>query len=87
MEAAGLITGHRDKQGSRPEKAVYQVHGAGADKFRELLLQTLQIEYRPTLDIDGTLYFPDALEEGALADSLRRHAARLKQILSGAGSP
>ncbi|HWQ73066.1 MAG TPA: PadR family transcriptional regulator [Desulfitobacteriaceae bacterium] len=41
MEAAGLVTAHRDKQGTRPEKTVYQVSSAGTDKFRELLLQTL----------------------------------------------
>ncbi|WRS28786.1 PadR family transcriptional regulator [Oscillospiraceae bacterium MB08-C2-2] len=81
MEASGLITAQRDKQGARPEKTVYQVSSAGTDKFHELLLQTLQIEYRPTFDIDGTLYFSDALENGALADSLSRHAANLKQIL------
>lgn len=82
METAGLVAAHRDKQGTRPEKTVYQVSNAGKDKFRELLLQTLQIEYRPTFDIDGTLYFSDVLENGALVDSLNRHAASLKQILS-----
>ncbi|HWQ73065.1 MAG TPA: hypothetical protein VN370_12200 [Desulfitobacteriaceae bacterium] len=40
------------------------------------------MEYRPTFDIDGTLYFSDALERGALTDSLSRHIAHLKQILS-----
>lgn len=81
MEAAGLVTAHRDKQSARPEKTVYQVSDSGADQFRELLLQTLQIEYRPTFDIDGALYFSDALESGALADSLRCHIANLKQTL------
>ncbi len=81
MEAVGLITAQRDKQGIRPEKTVYHVSSAGTDKFRELLLQTLQIEYRPTFDIDGTLYFSDTIESGALADSLSRHAANLKLIL------
>lgn len=82
MEAAGLVAAHRDKQGTRPEKTVYQVSDTGADKFRELLQQSLQIEYRPTFDIDGTLYFSDALESGELTDSLSRHAANLRQILS-----
>lgn len=83
MEAAGLITAHRDKQGARPEKTVYQVSNTGADKFRELLLQTLRIEYRPTFDIDGTFYFSDSLESGALVGSLGRHIANLKRIIGG----
>ncbi|WP_283608219.1 PadR family transcriptional regulator [Faecalispora anaeroviscerum] len=83
MEAAGYVTAHRDKQGVRPEKTVYQVSDTGADQFQKLLLQTLQIEYHPTFDIDGTLYFSDALENGALADSLNRHIANLNRILSG----
>ncbi len=82
MAAAGLITAHSDKQGARPEKTVYQVSDAGADKFKELLEQSLQIEYRPTFDIDGVLYFSDALEKGALTESLSRHIVRLKQIIA-----
>jgi len=45
MEAAGLILANRDKQGARPEKTVYQVNKAGEDKFKELLHQSLQINY------------------------------------------
>lgn len=82
MESAGLITAHRDKQGTRPEKTVYQVSDAGTDKFRELLLQALQIEYRPSFDIDGVLYFSDALDNGALADSLSHHIANMKKVLA-----
>lgn len=83
MEAAGFITAHRGKQGTRPEKTVYQISGTGEKKFRELLLQTLQIEYRPTFDIDGALYFSDSLESGALAESLGGHITSLKRILGG----
>lgn len=81
MEAGGLITARRDKQGARPEKTVYQVSETGTDKFREMLLQTLQIEYRPTFAIDGAVYFSDSLESGALAESLAKHIENLKRIL------
>ena len=83
MEAAELLTARRDKQGARPEKTVYQVSDTGADKFKELLMQSLQIEYRPTFDIDGTFYFSDALESGSLIKSLTTHITNLKHILSG----
>ena len=81
MEAAGLILANRDKQGTRPEKTVYQVNSAGEDKFKELLHQSLQINYRPSFDIDGTFYFSDSLECNALQDSLSQHIANLKKTL------
>lgn len=83
MEAAGLITAHRDRQGSRPEKTVYRASNAGTDKFQELLLQTLQTGYRPTFDMDATFYFSDSLEPGALTQSLDKHILNLKRIIAG----
>jgi DNA-binding PadR family transcriptional regulator len=81
MEAAGLILASRDKQGARPEKTVYQVNSAGEDKFKELLHQSLQINYRPIFDIDGTFYFSDSLDHSALMDSLSQHIVNLKKTL------
>ncbi|WP_206458306.1 PadR family transcriptional regulator [Anaerovorax sp. IOR16] len=82
MELAGLITANRDKQGARPEKTVYQISNTGADKFKELLHQTLQIKYRPSFDIDGTFYFSDSLDSSVLIDSLSRHISSLKKTLN-----
>ncbi|MDP4153703.1 MAG: PadR family transcriptional regulator [Bacillota bacterium] len=82
MEAMGLITAQHDKQGARPEKTVYSINSAGADKFQELLVQKLKIEYRPTFDIDGVLYFKDSLEEGTLAENLSLHIANMKKVLA-----
>ena len=82
MEAMGLITAQHDKQGARPEKTVYSVNSVGSDKFQELLVQKLEIEYRPTFDIDGVLYFKDSLDEGALAESLSLHIANMKKVLT-----
>lgn len=81
MEAAGLITARRDRQGTRPEKTIYQVSDSGGDKFKELLTQTLQIQYRPTFDIDGTFYFSDHLDSSALSDSLATHIKNLGESL------
>ncbi|BAK98686.1 putative PadR family transcriptional regulator [Oscillibacter valericigenes Sjm18-20] len=83
MESAELIIAHSDKQGARPEKTVYQVSDTGACKFKELLTKSLQIEYRPTFDIDGTFYFSDVLESGSLTKSLTTHITNMKHILSG----
>ncbi len=83
MQAKGLITSHSDKQGARPEKTVYEVGEAGVKHFQELLLQSLQMEYRPTFHIDGTIYFSDSLKEGALVDSLSAHINNLQKIITG----
>ncbi|KNZ40887.1 PadR family transcriptional regulator [Acetobacterium bakii] len=81
MEAAGLILANRDKQGARPEKTVYQVSNTGEDKFKELLHQSLQINYRPIFDIDGTFYFSDSLDHSDLLDSLNQHIVNLEKTL------
>ncbi|WP_312061369.1 PadR family transcriptional regulator [Anaerotignum sp.] len=82
MEALGYITAQREKQGARPEKTIYQVSKTGEDKFKELLQQNLNIEYRPTFDIDGTFYFSDYLENNELIESLSNHVAKLQLVLS-----
>lgn len=81
MEASELITSTSEKQGERPEKTVYQVSETGADRFKELLLQSLQIKYRPTFDIDGTFYFSDSLDHTALVNSLETHIIAMKKTL------
>ncbi|MNZ57369.1 Transcriptional regulator PadR-like family protein [compost metagenome] len=82
MEAAGLVTSHSDKQGARSEKTVYQISDTGKEQFKELLFQTLQIEYRPTFDIDGAFYFSDSLGSSALTESLGRHITNVQRILA-----
>ena len=61
MAAAGLVLAHTDRQGARPEKTVYEAAPAGAKQFEALLRKTLNTTYRPTFDIDASLYFADAL--------------------------
>lgn len=82
METAGLITASCGKQGARPEKTVYQVSEAGTEKFKELLMQTLNIQYRPHFEVDAAFYFSDCLNSGDLLDGLSRHIDNLKKSLS-----
>lgn len=81
METSGLITATCEKQGERPEKTVYQVSDIGADKFGELLSQSLQIKYRPTFDIDCTFYFSDSLDQNEMVNSLEIHIGVMKKTL------
>lgn len=82
MEAAGLIAAHRDRQGARPEKTVYQVDVTGEARFRELLLKTLDFSYRPAFEADAAFYFSDCLQGGELSESLSRHIDSMKKTLA-----
>ena len=81
MDAAGLIVSHPDKEGSRPEKTVYSVSETGAEKFKELLTQTLNLKYRPHFEMDAVFYFSDHLNPNDLLDSLNRQMDLLKKSL------
>ena len=82
LEAAGLITAREDREGSRPEKRIYAVAPAGEERFRQLLSQTLELEYRPTFDVDAALYFSDHVEPVDFLAALQGHAANLRESLT-----
>lgn len=82
MEAAGLITAETGKDGARPEKKVYSVSGAGRQQFATLLRGMLDMQYRPTFDVDGLFYFSDHVEQAELLASLARHVENLHRSLA-----
>jgi len=82
MKQSGLITAHCDKQGSRPEKTVYQVSDSGKNHFKDQLIQKLNTTYRPHFDIDAAFYFSDHLDASTLSESLADHIHRLKNTLA-----
>lgn len=81
MEAAGLITAQSVKEGVRPEKRVYQISGLGKERFDKLLLQTLDIHYRPAFEVDAALFFSDHMEISAFLEAMKKHAANLRRSL------
>jgi len=81
MEAAGFINAVEDREGVRPEKRVYSILPEGEKRFRELLSEVLELEYRPEFAVDGALYFSDSLEPGELPAALRCHAANMREAL------
>lgn len=82
MEAAGLIAATQCKEGVRPEKRIYSVSSLGADEFKRLLSQTLDICYRPTFDVDSALFFSDSVEDTAFVTAFETHAGHLKESLA-----
>lgn len=81
MQSSGLLVARSDKEGARPEKTIYHVGEIGEKQFKEMLLQTLSIQYRPSFEIDGTFYFSDSLTSQDLLNSLEDHVGNLKGTL------
>ncbi|WP_097005962.1 PadR family transcriptional regulator [Lacrimispora amygdalina] len=81
MEASGILTAIRDQQSTRPEKTVYYLGNTGAEKFKELLKQTLDMHYRPVFDADAAFYFSEYLSPADFIQSLTHHIARLETVL------
>lgn len=79
MEEAGMIISQNAKEGTRPEKKVYHVSESGCKRFRELLYRTIDIEYRPTFDVDAAFYFSDHIDIEDIIKSLQRHFERLEK--------
>lgn len=81
MEAAGLITARNVKEGVRPEKRVYHVSDQGNRHFLQLLQQTLELNYRPTFEVDGALFFSDHIDRKDFLSALECHAANMTESL------
>ncbi|MBC8569622.1 PadR family transcriptional regulator [Zongyangia hominis] len=81
MEATGIIAAQHVKEGVRPEKRVYHVTNQGNERFLELLRQTLEMEYRPTFDVDAALFFSDYVDRGDFIAALQCHAANQTESL------
>ena len=81
MAAAGLLFAHTDRQGARPEKTVYEASPAGAKQFEVLLHETLKTGYRPTFDMDASLYFADVLPPAALLAAFTEAQGKLCRAL------
>ena len=81
MEEAGLIISQNAKEGTRPEKKVYHVSESGCKRFRELLYRTLDIDYRPTFDVDAAFYFSDHMDRDDIVKSLQRHFEKLEKAI------
>lgn len=81
MEEAGMIISQNAKEGTRPEKKVYHVSESGCKRFRELLYRTIDIEYRPTFDVDAAFYFSDHIDIEDIIKSLQRHFERLEKAI------
>lgn len=81
MEAAGLITAENVKDSVRPEKKVYSISSSGCERFQTLLGKILKMEYRPTFEVDGALYFSDHLKEDVFLKALEQYEVDLKNSL------
>ncbi len=98
MEAGGLITAQAVKEGVRPEKRVYAISEAGVERFQQLLRRTLDLQYRPSFEVDSALFFSDYTDDAEfllalechvsnLNDSLQRIASHRQEVVPNLPSP
>ena len=55
LEKKGLITGKIVREGKMPEKAIYSLTDAGAERFRELMLEISNGPIRFFLDFNAVI--------------------------------
>ena len=82
MEAEGLLSANREKLGSRPEKTVYTITDKGIAVFRDMLVELLEFEYRPTFPSDGVFYFSDYIETREIKVHLNIYIKKLEKTLT-----
>lgn len=81
MCADGLITFEHDKDGSRPEKTIYTISESGKEKFKYLLNNSLNSEFRPSFELDSVFYFHDSLLKEEILKRLEAYILSLKKSL------
>lgn len=82
MEAAGFLMAQTGQDSARPEKTIYSISEDGIAQFHTLLERQLDMQYRPTFDVDAAFYFSDHLSTQALLESLARHIQQLRASLA-----
>jgi DNA-binding PadR family transcriptional regulator len=81
MEQNGLLTASREKDGSRPEKTVYEITDEGARFFRQKLRELLNFEFRPAFASDGVFYFFEYLDVKEISKSLEAYIDKLHRAI------
>lgn len=79
MENDGLVSGHAERDGNRPERHVFRITKKGDRLFRELLLDSLAQDATADLPGIAILNYLDALEPVQAADQLQHRRDRVAQ--------
>ena len=84
LEKKGLITGKIVREGKMPEKAIYSLTDAGAERFRELMLEISNGPIRFFLDFNAVIVNLDHLsveERKKCRENIRKQIQILKAYL------
>jgi len=80
LERQGLVSREKQRQGSRPERAVYTLTGAGRQQFCKLMEQNLLEPYRPFFNTDLALYFLPYLPPEWLMEKIKITQRRWREV-------
>jgi DNA-binding PadR family transcriptional regulator len=78
LQKKAYVRSHKEKEGRRPDRFVYEITSQGQKHFRDLLAEALQKHYRAEFDLDAALFFRDALDDETLDSAIQMHAEYLK---------
>ncbi len=82
LERKGLLLKRADRQGSRPQRFVYQLTAKGKARFQKLLTESLLDFKRPQFSLDLSLYFLQALAPSVAKRRLRARMRLLDKLVA-----
>jgi DNA-binding PadR family transcriptional regulator len=81
LEKDGYVTHKAVTDSKRPQKNLYSITSKGASEFKKLLLDNMNNNKRPLLNIDISLYFVDLLDNEEAIKHLTNRSKELRKLI------
>lgn len=81
MQQTGLVTVSEEREGHKPERAVYEITEAGRKEFERLLIMLLNHPCEFVFEQDAVLYFHEALQTEVVIASLTKQKEKTERII------
>ena len=81
LEKDGFVTHKAVSDSKRPQKNLYSLTSKGKSEFKKLLIENINNNKRPMLNIDISLYFIDLLENDEAIKHLKERAKELRKLI------
>jgi DNA-binding PadR family transcriptional regulator len=81
LEKDGYVTHTSVTDSKRPQKNLYSLTNKGRTEFKKLLIENMNNNKRPLLNIDISLYFIDLLENDEAIENLTNRSKELRKLI------
>ncbi len=81
LEKDGYVTHTAVTDSKRPQKNLYSLTSKGETEFKKLLVDNINNNKRPLLNIDISLYFIDLLEKDEAIENLTNRSKELRKLI------